>query len=118
MFFKFQILRSFKLEIEVDPTYHPKIIGRKGAVISKIRADHDVNIQFPERGDAQNIITITGYEQNATSAKQAILKIVEELVRLLFIFHNIFGLSKVPFVYPGIFSLWRSLTLTVTVNIV
>lgn len=74
-----KILRSFKLEIEVEPTYHPKIIGRKGAVISKIRADHDVNIQFPDRGDAQNIITIVGYEANATKAKEAILKIVEEL---------------------------------------
>lgn len=74
-----KILRSFKLEIEVEPSYHPKIIGRKGAVISKIRADHDVNIQFPERGDAQNIITITGYELNANKAKEAILKIVEEL---------------------------------------
>ena len=30
-------LRSFRLEMSVDPNHHPKIIGRKGAVISKIR---------------------------------------------------------------------------------
>lgn len=35
----------------VDPKFHPKIIGRKGAVISQIRKDHDVNIQFPDKGD-------------------------------------------------------------------
>ncbi|KAJ8954741.1 hypothetical protein NQ318_011436 [Aromia moschata] len=30
-------LRSFALKIEVNPEYHPKIIGKKGAVITKIR---------------------------------------------------------------------------------
>lgn len=68
--------------MSVDPKYHPKIIGRKGAVISKIRQDHDVQIQFPERGsEAEDIITITGYEKNAHSAEEAILNIVRELVR-------------------------------------
>ncbi|GAB1602236.1 vigilin-like [Argonauta hians] len=74
-----RLLRSFKLEVEVESQYHPKIIGRKGAVISKIRLEHDVNIQFPERNDAQNIITISGYENNAKMAKKAILEIVQEL---------------------------------------
>uniref|UniRef100_A0A669DQ96 Vigilin n=1 Tax=Oreochromis niloticus TaxID=8128 RepID=A0A669DQ96_ORENI len=37
-------LRSFKLTITVDPKYHPKIIGRKGAIITTIRTEHDVNI--------------------------------------------------------------------------
>ncbi|PNJ10445.1 HDLBP isoform 6, partial [Pongo abelii] len=37
-------LRSFKLSVTVDPKYHPKIIGRKGAVITQIRLEHDVNI--------------------------------------------------------------------------
>ncbi|XP_052832875.1 vigilin [Octopus bimaculoides] len=74
-----RLLRSYKLEVEVDSQYHPKIIGRKGAVISKIRSDHDVNIQFPERNEVQNVITITGYENNANLAKKAILEIVHEL---------------------------------------
>ncbi|XP_035531641.1 vigilin [Morone saxatilis] len=46
-------LRSFKVTMSVDPKFHPKIIGRKGAVISQIRKDHDVSIQFPDKGDEQ-----------------------------------------------------------------
>lgn len=73
-------LKSFELKLEVDPEYHPKIIGRKGAVISKIRSDHDVQINFPRKGDPEeHIITITGYEKNAYSARNDIMKIVNEL---------------------------------------
>uniref|UniRef100_A0A669BZW7 Vigilin n=1 Tax=Oreochromis niloticus TaxID=8128 RepID=A0A669BZW7_ORENI len=48
-------LRSFKLTITVDPKYHPKIIGRKGAIITTIRTEHDVNIQFPEKNDENQV---------------------------------------------------------------
>uniref|UniRef100_A0A8C4EWD9 Vigilin n=1 Tax=Dicentrarchus labrax TaxID=13489 RepID=A0A8C4EWD9_DICLA len=48
-------LRSFKVTMSVDPKFHPKIIGRKGAVISQIRKDHDVSIQFPDKGDEQQV---------------------------------------------------------------
>lgn len=41
--------------MSVDPKFHPKIIGRKGAVISQIRKDHDVSIQFPDKGDEQQV---------------------------------------------------------------
>lgn len=51
----FQALRSFKVTMSVDPKFHPKIIGRKGAVISQIRKDHDVSIQFPDKGDEQQV---------------------------------------------------------------
>ena len=72
--------------MEVDPEYHPKIIGKKGAVITKIRTDHDVQINFRRKGEAEeNIITITGYEQNTYAARDDILKIVNELV---IIFYN------------------------------
>lgn len=50
-----QALRSFKLTITVDPKYHPKIIGRKGAIITNIRTEHDVNIQFPEKNDENQV---------------------------------------------------------------
>lgn len=53
--FHFQALRSFKVTMTVDPKFHPKIIGRKGAVISQIRKDHDVNIQFPDKGDEDQV---------------------------------------------------------------
>ncbi|KAL2090433.1 hypothetical protein ACEWY4_015139 [Coilia grayii] len=77
-------LRSFKLTITVDPKYHPKIIGRKGAIITQIRTEHDVNIQFPEKNDEnQDQITITGYEQNAIAARDAIQAIVDELEEMI-----------------------------------
>jgi len=77
-------LRSFKLTITVDPKYHPKIIGRKGAIITNIRTEHDVNIQFPEKNDEnQDQIAITGYEQNATAARDAIQAIVDELEEMI-----------------------------------
>ncbi|XP_023195384.1 vigilin isoform X2 [Xiphophorus maculatus] len=77
-------LKSFKLTITVDPKYHPKIIGRKGAIITTIRTEHDVNIQFPEKNDEnQDQITITGYEQNAVAAREAIQAIVDELEEMI-----------------------------------
>lgn len=39
----------------MDPKYHPKIIGRKGAVITQIRLEHDVNIQFPDKDDGGQV---------------------------------------------------------------
>ncbi|XP_069583819.1 vigilin [Ranitomeya imitator] len=77
-------LRGFKLVISVDPKYHPKIIGRKGAVISQIRTEHDVNIQFPDKNDEnQDQITITGYEKNTEAAKEAIMQIVGDLEQMV-----------------------------------
>ncbi|XP_053286120.1 high density lipoprotein binding protein a [Pleuronectes platessa] len=77
-------LRSFKLTITVDPKYHPKIIGRKGAIITTIRTEHEVNIQFPEKNDEnQDQITITGYEQKAIAAGEAIKAIVGELEEMI-----------------------------------
>ncbi|KAK7888780.1 hypothetical protein WMY93_024340 [Mugilogobius chulae] len=77
-------LRSFKLTITVDPKYHPKIIGRKGAIITNIRTEHDVNIQFPEKNDEnQDQITITGYEHRAIAARDAIQAIVDELEEMI-----------------------------------
>ena len=63
----------------MDPAYHPKIIGRRGTVISKIRDAHKVNIQFPDRDS--DLITITGYEDKANAAKDDIMALVHELVR-------------------------------------
>jgi len=72
------------LKIEVDPEWHPKIIGRRGAVINKIRSDHGVQISFPRREDEiDNVITIQGYEEATHAAKEDILKIVNELSELV-----------------------------------
>lgn len=43
------------MTLSVEPKFHPKIIGRKGAVISQIRKDYDVNVQFPDKGDEQQV---------------------------------------------------------------
>lgn len=73
-------LRSFELKLEIDPIWHSKIIGRRGAVINKIRAAHGVQISFPRKeDDAENIITIQGYEEAAHAAKDEIMKIYNEL---------------------------------------
>ena len=80
-----QELRSYKEVVRVDPKYHSKIIGKKGAVINKIRKDFGVQIQFPEKeGESredEDVIEITGYEHQTKSARDAIMKVVEELVR-------------------------------------
>ncbi|KAI3376391.1 hypothetical protein L3Q82_016880 [Scortum barcoo] len=77
-------LRSFKVTMSIDPKFHPKIIGRKGAVISQIRKDHDVSIQFPDKGDEQqDLIVISGYERNVEDARQAIQQLVAELQEMV-----------------------------------
>uniref|UniRef100_A0A3Q2NPL3 High density lipoprotein binding protein b n=1 Tax=Fundulus heteroclitus TaxID=8078 RepID=A0A3Q2NPL3_FUNHE len=77
-------LRSFKVTMCVDPKFHPKIIGRKGAVISQIRKDHDVSIQFPDKGDEQqDLIVVSGYERNVEEARLAIQLLVSELQEMV-----------------------------------
>ncbi|CAN7986811.1 unnamed protein product [Ixodes pacificus] len=72
-------LRSFHLEVEVDNKYHPKIIGWRGTMVSKIRKDHGVQVQFPDKGaPEENVITVVGYEKNAITARDEILRIVKE----------------------------------------
>lgn len=76
-------LKSFPLKIEVNPDFHPKIIGKRGAVINKIRMDHDVQISFPKKDEPDDhVITIIGYEENTYRAKEDIMKIVLELSEL------------------------------------
>lgn len=65
---------------QVNPDYHPKIIGRNGAVITQLRKDFDVNVQLPKRGsEDDHIISVTGLEADAEKAKAAILKIVSDI---------------------------------------
>lgn len=79
-----RLLRSFQLQLRIDPEYHPKIIGRKGTVISKIREKHNVNIQFPARGGSDSdMITISGYEKNCEKAKEEILSITGDLEKMV-----------------------------------
>jgi len=77
-------LRQFELVMNVAAEYHPKLIGRKGAVISKLREKYGVNINVPPSNsttdeEKSNQIKIIGYEQNCMEAKDAILGIIGEL---------------------------------------
>lgn len=98
-------LKSFKVELRVDPVHHPKIIGKRGAVITKIRAAHNVQIQFPDlrqtptnnsvaienngksspasednsSATTSDLITISGYQANAEAARDEILALVKTL---------------------------------------
>lgn len=76
-----RLLKSHELTVEVDPNYHPKLIGRRGEVINKMRSDHDVKIQLPERNsENQSLITIIGYEKNCEAAKEEILRMIRDYV--------------------------------------
>jgi len=72
--------RSHRVTLNVSQEYHPKIIGRRGAVVSKIRDEFGVNIQFPQKEDEDpTLITITGYEGKCEEARDAILQITGDL---------------------------------------
>jgi len=77
-------LRAFELVMNVPAEYHPKLIGRKGAVIQKLRDQYSVNIQVPPSStspdeERSNQIRLIGYEQNCMHAKEAIESIIREL---------------------------------------
>lgn len=77
-------LRSFVLQIEIDPEFHPKIIGRRGVVVNKIREDHGVQISFPPKEDPESkVIRIQGYESATYAARDEIQKIVGEFDQMV-----------------------------------
>jgi polyribonucleotide nucleotidyltransferase len=86
-----KLAKSFTESIKVNPIFHPKIIGKRGAIITKIRDKYKVQIQFPElkrrdshsEDEKQDIITIIGYENDVYAAKEDILARVRELEELV-----------------------------------
>uniref|UniRef100_A0A8D8Q697 Vigilin n=2 Tax=Cacopsylla melanoneura TaxID=428564 RepID=A0A8D8Q697_9HEMI len=75
--------KSFQLKMEIDPIHHPKIIGRKGETVNSIRKHHDVQVNFPKRGDPdEHIITLVGYQESTEAARDEILSIVKNLESL------------------------------------
>jgi len=77
-------LRQFELVMNVPTDYHPKLIGRRGAVITKLREKHNVNIQVPPSNpeadeETASQIRIIGYEKNCMEAKQSIQDIIGNL---------------------------------------
>jgi predicted PilT family ATPase len=83
-----RLLKSHKLTLEVNPSYHPKLIGHRGEVINKIRSEHDVKIQLPDRNNEdQSMITIIGYEKNCEEARDEILRMVKDYVSYIIHVH-------------------------------
>jgi len=79
-------LKSYSVRVKVDKEFHPKIIGRRGAVINEIRTKHDVYIQLPSKDvddDEADIIIITGFEEQANAARDEILSIVNQFNEMI-----------------------------------
>ena len=76
-----RVRKSYSVNLTVDHRHHSKIIGRRGAVINKIKTEHDVQIRMPDRNSSgdQDVITIMGYEASALAARDSIMQIVSEL---------------------------------------
>jgi len=73
-------LKSFQITVNVDPQFHSKIIGKKGATIIKLREKYGVNIRIPDRDDQDpTLITVIGYQEKAEQAREAIIDIAGEL---------------------------------------
>jgi len=77
---KDRVARSFQATVNVDPQFHSKLIGKKGATISKIRDKYGVNIRIPRQDDEDpTLITIIGYEDKCLEAREAICEISGDL---------------------------------------
>ncbi|XP_066928162.1 vigilin-like [Clytia hemisphaerica] len=77
-------LRQFELILDVPHRHHPKLIGRKGAVIQKLRDDFGVMINVPSpktptEDDKADQIKLIGYEDRCVKAKAAIDEMIREL---------------------------------------
>lgn len=67
--------------MEVPPEYHSKIIGKKGAVITKLRDDFQVNITMPKPEDSNpQLITIKGRRDARLALSVVILFVVIRLI--------------------------------------
>jgi len=77
------------IECVIDQKVHRTIMGPKGSNVQAVTQEHNVSIKFPDRdlphkasvenGDAteetnpRNVILITGRQENAEAAKQALM---------------------------------------------
>jgi len=68
-------------DLKVDPKHFPQLIGKKGAVVLKIKQATDVQIDFAEKGDpnGDNGIHIEGTPAGVAEAKRQILDLVIKL---------------------------------------
>lgn len=70
-------------EVRIDSRVHSRIIGARGRSIRKIMEDYRVDIKFPRSEDADpNLVVITGNEENVVEAKDYLLSLEEQFVRI------------------------------------
>uniref|UniRef100_A0AC35UDM8 Vigilin n=1 Tax=Rhabditophanes sp. KR3021 TaxID=114890 RepID=A0AC35UDM8_9BILA len=74
-----RVLRSYKSVLHIPAAYHQKLIGRKGATVNEIRHRFDVQISFPKEGDADDAVTISGFQEKVEACKEEIEKIVAKM---------------------------------------
>jgi polyribonucleotide nucleotidyltransferase len=82
MLFRFiiQAASSYEVKVKVFKEAYPKIIGKGGVQIRKIREETDTKIDLPRENSDSDIITITGKKENVEKAKSMIEAIQKELV--------------------------------------
>ena len=69
--------------MSVEPRYHRHFLARKADVVRQISDDcGDVSIAFPRAGSNSDKVVLKGARQCVDAAKQRILDIVTELVRI------------------------------------
>jgi len=82
-------LRSFKLQVRVPSSLHAGIIGKAGAGVQKLRAELDVQFEFPKRSQDgkeaadSDLITIIGYEAKVNAARDVLLSKVGDLEKIV-----------------------------------
>lgn len=74
---------SFELKVPIFKQFHKYIIGKGGANIKRIREETQTKIDLPEEGDNNEVIIITGKQQNVLAARDQIQKIQEDMANIV-----------------------------------
>ena len=85
-----QSANSYEVKVKIFKEAHPKIIGKGGAQIKKIREETDTKIDLPRENSDSDVITITGKKENVEKAKNMIEAIQKELVCYLLLIYILF----------------------------
>ena len=73
------------MEVPIDPRVHRRLIGAKGRTIRKFMDTYKVDIRFPSHNTSDPVV-ISGMAENVEEAKDQLLLLEEEYVRVNFAF--------------------------------
>jgi rRNA processing protein Krr1/Pno1 len=72
-----------KEQVSIDHRVHARLIGQRGRAIHKVMEQYSVDIKFPRSTDPDpSLVSIIGSEENVAEAKEHLLNLTEEYVRL------------------------------------